>query len=96
MIRTAKRSDFEAIAGALDESQRRMLRAVAPEPTPREPLMRLAAINPIAATAERDGKPVVVAGAVLCGPRRQPAANPYGGRRRGRTTTAHCRSANLR
>jgi hypothetical protein len=69
MIRVAKRDDFIAIAGALDENQRRMLRAVAPEPTPLAPLMRLAAINPIAATVERDGKPMVVAGAVIDDPR---------------------------
>jgi hypothetical protein len=65
MIREAERDDFAAIAVVLDETQRRMLRAIAPEPTPLAPLMRLADIRPIAATVERDGKPVVVAGAVL-------------------------------
>jgi hypothetical protein len=47
MIRVAKRDDFIAIADALDENQRRMLWAVAPEPTPMAPLMRLAGIHPI-------------------------------------------------
>jgi hypothetical protein len=65
----AKREDFIAIAGALDENQRRMLRAIAPEATPMAPLMRLADSSPIAATVERDGKPVVVAGAVIDDPR---------------------------
>jgi hypothetical protein len=68
MIRTAERDDFAAIAVALDETQRRMLRAIAPEPSPMAPLIRLADIRPIAATVERDGRPAVVAGAVINDP----------------------------
>jgi hypothetical protein len=40
MIRPAERQDFIAIASALNENQRRMLSAIAPEPTPLAPPIR--------------------------------------------------------
>jgi hypothetical protein len=68
MIRTARTQDFAVIADALDETQRRMLRAIAPEASPMAALMRLAGMHPLAATVEREGKPVVIAGALINDP----------------------------
>jgi hypothetical protein len=69
MIREAERDDFAAVAAVLSERDRRTLMAIAPEPGPLAPLMRLADIEPIAATFLHDGRPVAIAGAVINDPR---------------------------